>query len=132
MAITPVAGTKLSVKFSAAFVELGNVLSIGDNAKTSEPIILWFVSDMTPTKLGSGRADPGQFSFSVAYDNGSAQHSSILGLVGLQGTNAVKEFKLESPVGDAQTFEAIVTEFSRSYADTHVVANITLELATGL
>ncbi len=133
MAITPVTNTILGIKLSGAtFTEIGQVTEIGDNTVSSEPIILNFVNANTPLKVGSGRKDPGQYSLTVAWDQGSAQHAAILACVGLQGTNAVKEFQLTSPGFTAQTFTAIIRDVTRAYADMQVMATINLEMVTPL
>jgi len=133
MAITPVTGTILAIQLSGAtYTEIGQVISIGDNSVTSEPIIINFVNATGPSKYGSGRKDPGQHSFVVAWDQGSAQHAAILACVGLQGTNAVKPFQITSPGFTPQPFTAIIKEVARSFADQQVVATINVEVVTPL
>jgi hypothetical protein len=133
MAITPVTNTILGIKLSgASYTEIGQITQIGDNSVTSESIVINYVNANTPTKLGSGRKDPGQWSCTVAWDQGSAQHAAILACVGLQGTNAVKEFQITSPGFPPQPFTAIIREVARSYADQQVNATFNFDMVTAL
>lgn len=124
-------GTKLQLKISSTYTDIGGVYTVPDLDSTEESIeVTHHGSGPYRERIPSGLSDPGEYTFSMRVDK---TDPAQVQLASMKSAGTKGSFKIVWTDGHTKAFDAYVTGIKRNDADATgpdaINADVTLAIA---